>query len=67
MQNGKIIVTPPEYYGKWIAWNEDQSEVIASGNDAVQVERKAIAIGKPYSLDRVPAANEFFAGSATLQ
>lgn len=67
MQNSKTIVTPRKYYGKQIAWNEDQSEVIASGDDAAQVEQKAIATGRPYSLDKVPAANEFFAGSATLQ
>jgi len=67
MHNQKTIITPRKYYGKWIAWNEDQSEVIASGDSAAQVERTAIATGQTYSLDKVPAADEFFAGSATLQ
>ena len=59
-------VKADDYAGQWVAWNGDHSEVIASGDDAIQVEKEAIALGKKYSLDKIPSLTEHFAGSAIL-
>jgi hypothetical protein len=41
---------PVEFAGQWIAWNKDQTEVIAHGTDVAKVRAEAIAAGQPDAL-----------------
>ena len=36
---------PIEYAGQWVAWNKEQTEVIAHGRDLASVREAAIAAG----------------------
>lgn len=64
----KVITTPQEYSGKWIAWNYNHTKVVASGESPLEVKEKAIKEGesRPW-LDKVPAEDEYYGGAAALQ
>lgn len=38
---------PPEFSGLWISWNEDLTEIMSSGTDAIRVRDQAFARGCP--------------------
>lgn len=38
---------PVEYAGKWVAWNCQQTEIVAHGSDVASVHRAASAAGHP--------------------
>jgi hypothetical protein len=41
---------PLEYVGQWVAWNKDQTEIIASGRDLGAVHAAASAAGHPEAI-----------------
>jgi Family of unknown function (DUF5678) len=54
---------PVEYAGQWVAWNRDRTEVVAHGDDVVEVHKSAIAKGlsKPI-LQKVRQPGAMFLG-----
>ena len=46
---------PVEYAGKWVAWNDDQSEIVAHGSELKTVRQTAAELGciRPV-LQKVP-------------
>ena len=66
--NMKTIVTAKKYSGKWIAWNEDHSKVIASAETLKEVEDMVSKQGdNKVWLDKVPSSQEFYSGAAMFQ
>lgn len=60
---GRPRMAPTKYAGLWIAWNADQTEVIASGRDSATVRAAAIAAGQPLALlERVRRPDELCVG-----
>ena len=58
---------PKEYAGKWIAWNWQRTQIIASGVTRQEVRRSALATGEPRPiLDKVPDSNCNFLGGCGL-
>ncbi len=43
-------VAPVEYAGQWVAWNNDETDIIAHGTDVAKVRAAAIAAGRPDAL-----------------
>lgn len=59
----KPPTVPKEYTGKWIAWNRQRTEILASGQTADEAEDLAHAKGeKSPILAKVPLANVRFLG-----
>lgn len=56
---------PIEYAGQWVAWNREQTEIVAHGEKLVEVHRAAVAAGHPRAiLQKVRRGNEAFIGAA---
>jgi len=36
---------PAEYVGQWVAWNKEQTEIVAHGAEMAEVHKAAIAAG----------------------
>lgn len=52
---GRAKPVSVEYSGEWVAWNADRSQIVAHGEDVIQVRAAAAAAG--YSnpiLQKVP-------------
>ena len=43
-------VAPVEYAGQWVAWNKDETDIIAHGTDVAKVRAASIAAGNPDPL-----------------
>ena len=43
-------VAPVEYTGQWVAWNKDETNIIAHGTDVAKVRAAAIAAGHADAL-----------------
>ena len=55
--NTYIPSIPVEFTGKWIAWNRDQTKIIASGRTFEEAKRAAAAEGEfSLLLSKVPDA-----------
>jgi len=55
---------PVEYAGQWVAWNSQQSAIIAHGSDVRQVRADAIAAGEPDALlQKVARPDHIFVGT----
>ena len=47
---------PAEFAGQWIAWNRDQTQIVASGSSFNQVKERAAALGESsVVLAKVPS------------
>jgi hypothetical protein len=58
-------IVPIKYAGQWIAWNGQQTRIIASGSTWQEARQAAIAAGEPDPvLDKVPRARVRFVGRA---
>lgn len=66
MQPTRIITTPEKYAGHWIAWNRTHTKILASGKTMKEVEKKASKKADRFWLDKVPAAEQYYGGAATL-
>jgi hypothetical protein len=54
---------PIEYAGKWVAWNENRTEIIAHGETFAEVAAAIDALGKPLALmQRVRRPDEMMIG-----
>jgi hypothetical protein len=54
-----------ECSGKWIAWNEEGTKIIASGENPRKVRQEAIAVGETDPiLETVPPSDSFFVGGS---
>ena len=40
-------LVPKEYQGKWITWNQKQSQILSSGDTLEQARDSAIVAGEP--------------------
>ncbi|MEX0649407.1 MAG: hypothetical protein WD200_00205 [Candidatus Andersenbacteria bacterium] len=61
----KVIETPVEYMGMWVAWNDDHTKIVASGQSLSKVRDEAICKGEPKPwMDRVPNDNELYGGGS---
>ncbi len=51
---------PPEYLGKWIAWNRYQTRIVASGQTVTEAIAAAKQAGEPNPiLAKVPRTEHF--------
>lgn len=51
---------PPEHAGKWVAWDRDQTFILAVGEEFASVRQQAIAAGHPMPLmEMVPRPRSF--------
>jgi len=41
---------PIEYAGQWVAWDKEQTEIVAHGRDVASVHAAAIAAGHPEAI-----------------
>jgi hypothetical protein len=55
---------PVEFAGQWVAWNKDQTEIVAHGADVATVHAAAKAAGHPEAiLQRVRRPDRIFIGA----
>jgi hypothetical protein len=51
-------IIPIEFSGLWIAWNFDETKILASGSSYSKAKRSALATGEPRPvLVKAPPAN----------
>ena len=43
-------LAPVEYAGQWVAWNKDETEIIAHGTDVAKVRAAAVAAGQTCAI-----------------
>jgi len=56
-------IVPIEYAGKWIAWDFDETKIIASGRSYRETLDAALATGEPRPvLEKTPDARVRFIG-----
>jgi Family of unknown function (DUF5678) len=55
---------PIEYAGKWIAWNDERTQIVASGSDIAEVRDAALRLGvKQPLLEKVPRPDTHYIGA----
>lgn len=60
-----VVTVPAKYAGKWVAWNEEQTDVVASGQTIREVSQQVKKQGeKNVWFDKIPDANIRFGGAA---
>lgn len=42
---GRPQPAPAEYAGEWVAWNEDETRIVAHGTELAKVRAAAVAAG----------------------
>ena len=56
---------PAEFAGKWVAWDREETRIIASGTDVGEVRARALAQGETDPLlEKVPRLDAHFVGLA---
>ncbi len=64
-QTGRRPIVPKEFGGKWIAWNRDNTRIIASADDLEAVACAAKEAGEEHpSFEKVPPADAYIIGAA---
>jgi len=64
----KVIETPIKYAGQWIAWNQDHTTVIASGDTMAEARENALETEEEHFwLYKVPDKDVFYGGAALFQ
>ena len=62
-QQEKPPVVPKEYAGQWIAWDQEQTQIVASGRTYEEACQAAIAAGEEHPLlAKAPSAKVRFVG-----
>lgn len=62
-QPHEVPTVSKEYSGKWIAWNFERTQIIASGRTLVEAKRASEVLGeKRPVLAKAPRANVRFIG-----
>jgi len=62
-QEEKPPVVPKQYAGQWIAWNQEQTQIVASGRTYEEARQAAIAAGADRPLlAKAPSAKVRFVG-----
>lgn len=57
-------VVPREFAGKYIVWNSDETEIVASGKTLAEARQAALDAGQADPLvQKVPKADRLFVGS----
>lgn len=56
---------PVEYAGQWVAWNRQQSEIVAHGNDLAEVHKAAVAAGHSDAVLQKVRRPGIFIGAAS--
>jgi len=57
------LIVPIEYAGKWIVWNSEGTQIIASGQSFQEAFEAAAATGENEPVfEKCPKANERFVG-----
>ncbi len=60
-----VVTVPAKYAGKWVAWSEDQTHVVASGQTIQEVSEKVKKKGdRNVWFDKIPDAHVRFGGAA---
>lgn len=60
-----IPVVPREFGGKWIAWNQAGTKILAAADDLVTAEQAARQAGENHPrLEKVPRADVRIVGGA---
>lgn len=56
-------MAPIEYAGKWVAWDDERQNIVASGTDMEEVYQQAIAVGNERPLlQKVRRADRLYIG-----
>jgi len=62
-----LPAAPIEYAGQWVAWNKQQTKIVAHGFKIAEVHEGALAAGHPKAIfQKVPEADVEFIGSWTF-
>ncbi len=68
MQENKakaVSKVPIALSGKWIAWSDDHTRIVASGDHLADVHQEVEKKGeKDVWFDKVPSRTDFFGGAA---
>lgn len=63
-QQGSTPGVPKRYAGRWIAWDHEQTRIVASGTTLAEARRKAREAGESDPLlAKVPRADVRFVGA----
>ena len=60
-----LPAAPIEYAGQWVAWNKQQTKIVAHGFKVAEVHEAALAAGHPKAIfQKVPEADVYFIGAS---
>ena len=60
-----LPAAPIEYAGQWVAWNKQQTKIVAHGFKVAEVHEAALAAGHPKAIfQKVPEADVDFIGAS---
>ena len=60
-----LPAAPIEYAGQWVAWNKQQTKIVAHGFKVAEVHQAALAAGHPMAIfQKVPEADVYFIGAS---
>ena len=61
----QLPAAPIEYAGQWVAWNKQQTKIVAHGFKVAEVHEAALAAGHPKAIfQKVPEADVYFIGAS---
>ncbi len=62
----KVPTVPKKYAGLWIAWNNNETKIIASGHNFRETREAALAAGEDDPiLAKAPQYNSLFVGAGS--
>ena len=65
MEPKTLPAAPIEFAGQWVAWNKQQTKIVAHGFKIAEVHQTALAAGHPKAIfQKVPEADVYFIGAS---
>jgi hypothetical protein len=60
-----LPAAPIEFAGQWVAWNKQQTKIVAHGFKIAEVHQAALAAGHPKAIfQKVPESDVYFVGAS---
>ena len=60
-----LPAAPIEYAGQWVAWNKQQTKIVAHGFKVAEVHEASLVAGHPKAIfQKVPEADVYFIGAS---
>ena len=64
-RRGQPPTVPKRYAGLWVAWDQRQTKIVASGRTFAEARKRAVAAGEPDPvLAKAPKAGVRFVGGS---